>query len=619
MGLGATDILAVLDALSPEPEWETDLALVSSYSVDLVAAAALVIALAGEGRDHEDMRHAPLARACERMRGRFRVICQAGRVGVPKERSQTALVLADRWFREVDRDGNHDSWHAKLALVRYRRIERPADVGWRLWVGSRNLTQDTSWDSALLAVGRPGAGDRASHGIAHAGKVLANHAALDGVNPDAFERELRQVVWSWPDDVISVESFTLWTGQSDSALPQAPAKTRRLVAISPFADGATLAALGRLGHQGTTRCLLTSRATLDAVAGQRQAPLAGFDELYALDAAAPEDGDRDGEAPDDEQYSEVHRGLHAKLLLFQTDRSDTLWLGSANLTARAWGGGNAEVMAQLRVRPEVGNALVEDFIKSVAEAVPPSTLAAVPPEEDSVERALDAIRNRIAASWHGQLVLDDSTVRCQAAKAPIGASEPFTLRIALLGSGAPVEWPPGSRTVNLTRPPLQLLTELVVLELRSKEVADSAVRWVARAPLDPPPDVSRDRAVLSRLMGPRAFLAWLRTLIQEISGDHGDARWPPVDGPGNRSVQGRAAGIELHAPSLEAVLRAWARDRPAVVRIDRAVLLWAAEIRTAYAASEEPAERQALEELEAFERSWSVLRAGLQLDGEGRR
>ena len=41
LGLDCTDSLAVLDALAPEPGWETDLALFSSYSVDLVAVAEL--------------------------------------------------------------------------------------------------------------------------------------------------------------------------------------------------------------------------------------------------------------------------------------------------------------------------------------------------------------------------------------------------------------------------------------------------------------------------------------------------------------------------------------------------------------------------------------------------
>ena len=243
MGLDRTDSLAVLDALAPDPGWATDVALVSSYSVDLVAAAALVVALAGEGDDHERMRNAPLARACEFMRGRFRVICQAGRVAVPSSGAST-LVIADRWIREVPHDGNERSWHAKLALVRYSPVEgERGEPEWRLWIGSRNLTRDTSWDSALTAVGRPRRKtDDISHAVSRAGRVLAERAALPDWGPERVEKELQQVHWAWPSEVKTVVAFGLWP-DADAApgFPPAPPRLERVVAVSPFMDGTVTA------------------------------------------------------------------------------------------------------------------------------------------------------------------------------------------------------------------------------------------------------------------------------------------------------------------------------------------------------------------------------------------
>lgn len=114
-------------------------------------------------------------------------------------------------------------------------------------------------------------------------------------------------------------------------------------------------------------------------------------------------------------------------------------------------------------------------------------------------------------------------------------------------------------------------------------------------------------------MGPRAFLAWLRTLLNEVAGDDADPRWPPT----KRIGRGSAVGHELHlrAPTLEAVLRAWAKDRDAVLRVDRAVQVWAAEIRTACAGTDEPDEVEALRQLAVFEQSWAVVRAGFELSG----
>ncbi len=616
MGLAKTDSLAVLDAVSPEPGWETSLALVSSYSVDLVAAAALVIALAGEGRDHEDMRHAALARACERMRDRFRVVCQAGRVTVPDHRSQEALVLADRWFREVPRDGNQDTWHAKLALIRYTREDDPAQVAWRLWFGSRNLTRDTSWDAAVVAVGRPGRGNRISASIAGAGRLLARRAELPGIDPGALERELSAVAWAWPDDVVRVRSWALWTGDERAVrLPRAPDGLSHLLAISPFADGGTLRKLGKLGARDVPRWLLTTRDTLDRLHGQKQRPLARFDRVFALDAADPEAGDDDRVGDEQDQMVEVHRGLHAKLLLLRTGATDRLWLGSANLTRRAWGGGNAECMAELEVHREVGDALIEEFVKSVAETVPEDQLASDAPPDDAVLRELDQVRNRIAAAWaQARLRVEGDRLWCDAGTPPVAGRDPVTLAVGLLGGDDLRAWPADQRSLDLPRPPLPQLTELVVLELRSTVEPEHVVRWVARTPLDPPPGVERDRAVLARLMGPRAFLAWLRTLLHEVAGDEADPRWPPA-----RRVAGTAGGgsrLPLRSPTLEAVLRAWAQDREAVVRVDRAIRTWAAEIRAAHEGTGEPDEIDALGQLAAFERNWAVVRAGLGLPAE---
>ena len=102
--------------------------------------------------------------------------------------------------------------------------------------------------------------------------------------------------------------------------------------------------------------------------------------------------------------------------------------------------------------------------------------------------------------------------------------------------------------------------------------------------------------------------------VEEITGDDADPRWPPPKRSGRGSGGGN--GLLLRAPTLEAVLRVWAKDRDAVLRVDRAVQVWAAQIRTAYAGTEEPDEVAALKQLAAFDESWAVVRAGLKLPME---
>ncbi len=566
------DSVAVLDALTPDPGWETEVAFLSTYSTDLVAAAAVVMALAGEGDDHERIRNAGLARACERMRDRFRVICQAGRVVVPRSGAST-LVLADRWIREVNHDGNEKSWHAKIALVRYRSTKDGTAVPtWRLWLGSRNLTRDTSWDSAIVAIGRQGTANPIDHSIARIGNTLASRAELPDWPPDRLSGDLGKVHWEWPQEVRQVVSLSLWP-DADAApgLPESPPGLRHLVVVGPFVDGATAKSLGGWGR-GSRRQLLTTPNTLATLRAQKGRPLDGFESLHQLDEpAAAEDGDAERDETGSDQMVEVHRGLHAKLILARAADGDHLWIGSANLTKRAWSGLNTEVVAHLRVAPVVSDGLISGIVDGLSTEVPLDSDAEPPPPDDPIEELLDSHRNRIAAMWDARLLRSQEVpgYRCQLDRSPVGPRDRVALTVRLLGQAQAVPWVPGALAVVLAAVPAHHETELVTLELRSIDRPASSVAWVARARLDPPPDVSRDRAVLARLMGPRAFLSWLRALLDEVAGDEGSDTWPE---PEPRIPDGgdwrKAQGPRLEAPTLEAVLRAWARDPAAVRRVD---------------------------------------------------
>ena len=622
MGLDCTDSLAVLDALAPEPGWETDLALFSSYSVDLVAVAAIVVALAGEGDDHERLRKAPLARACERMRDRFRVVCQAGRVAVPSSGAST-LVIADRWIREVRHDGNERSWHAKLALVRYRPLDDPdSKAEWRLWLGSRNLTRDTSWDSALTALGKvSGTTDSIDESVAQAGAVLAEKAALPGWPATNIEDELRRLHWEWPEDIREVVSFAMWPdAQPATGFPRPPRGLRHVVAVSPFVNGSVARKLSGWGRATKTkRRLLTTPSTLAALAARKAEPLAGFSSLHQLDVpVGAEDADADQDETGDDQMSEVHRGLHAKLVWVRSTKGDELWLGSANLTERAWNGRNTEAVVHARVVPGVGEGLVEGLVKGLATEVLHGGLATEPPAEDAAEQALERLRNRIAAIWDARLERDEASdaIRCETRSAPLRDTDDASLSARLLGQSDWVTWKLNAAAVEFPVPVFHRQTELVELRLRSTEVPDLNASWVARAVMNPPLDVTRDRAVLARLMGPRAFLTWLRALLDDVTGGAGDGPWPErTDEERHEPASWRTAF--LGTPTLESVLRAWMRNPATVRQVDRALEIWAREIKDALPEDAGQDDREALQELRRFEDAWGVIRNGLELAGTG--
>lgn len=611
MGLGKYDSVAVLEGLAPDAGWETDVAIVSTYSLDLVAAAALVTALAGEGEDHEAMKKAALARACERMRDRFRIVCQAGRVAVPRA-GHKALVLADRWIRTVNHDGNTRSWHAKLAFVRY---SNGADVTWRLWLGSRNLTRDTSWDSAVIAVGKKGATlGPETLGVARAAAAIAERAGLTDWPAARIRDELSSIRWAWPMDVLSVDSFALWPeGDPAPGFPKAPAAVKTIVAVGPFIDATTCGRVATWGGVGPLRTLLSVQPTLARLAATKTAKLAVFGDLYAMEPAPPADAP-EPEGVDADQMPDPQRGLHAKLLWCRAADGDHLWLGSANLTARAWGGLNTEAVAHFRVATTVGDALVDEVMKPCRRLTLEEL--AGPTEEDERQKALDSRRNQIAAEWDGRLKRQaDGSFLLSTSPCPLPTGAEAVLTCRMVGGPDLVSWPAGQETVAL--PPVRAHeeTELVELHLTLLGEPIAKVAWVARAPLDPPPSVERDRAVLSRLMGPRAFLLWLRQLIDEVVGDDDDEGWPPRDGVVGAKGRSPARARRDAFPTLESVLRAWSRDQTAIARLDRAVQTWAAHVQAHPPEDASPEETQALRELDLFLGQWGVLRQGLGLGG----
>ena len=263
----------------------------------------------------------------------------------------------------------------------------------------------------MTAVGRNSeTSDSIDRSVAHAGRVLAARAALPGWSAADVEDELIGLHWEWPED-MEVVSFDMWPdAQSAPRFPKVPRGLGHVVAVSPFVNSSIARKLSNWGRRSANRQLLTTPETLAALADQkRRSPLAKFTSLHQLDissGANDADPDHQDETGDD-QMVEVHRGLHAKLLWTRSTGGDELWLGSANLTERAWNGRNTEVMVHARVVPDVGEGLMDCLVNGLSTEVRHDDLVTARPGEDLAEKALDKLRNRIAALWDARLERDD--------------------------------------------------------------------------------------------------------------------------------------------------------------------------------------------------------------------
>ena len=596
--------VSYLDAIRPDPGWQTEYALLASYSADLVALVAALLALAGLDDDRGSGSKVDFANAVDQLADRVRLVAQAGRLVAPAK-TPKILTILDRYVREMNLNETESSWHAKAALAKHITDDGKR-AQWRLWIGSRNLTRDISWDVGLSLIGQVSDSGAEIAGIAELGHTLALHARLPGVSPGTVRAELRRVRWDAPPGCI-IRSLRLLFEDSARALPPEPPKLQKLIVVSPFLDGTLVRQLGKWGDAAMHRTLLSSRTELAKLARQASKPLNGFHELLFLNAPTPDEqlsgdlSDKDSASSQDEEPEP--RGLHAKLIYAEAPGRRLVWTGSANATQRGWNGPNAEIVTELEVTPDVGAGL-EDFVKS-ATTVQLHELGE-PVELDPIDERLENARKQIAGSWsliqrsdaEGHLLSSDHD--------PNPTDPGVQLSLGLLGA-AQFPWPRGATFVRI--PPIAAgeLTELLCVRLT---LGDASISWLQRAPIDPPPGDERDRQALARYLDPRTFLIWIRSLLTGDADVDGGGDWDDDEKSLPRHNSPRSAPI-WWAPTIEEVLKAWSRDPTCLVLIDRKVRHYLELYQAQTDIEQTPEDRSVVEE---FHKTWKVLRRELVLE-----
>ncbi|MEO7679097.1 MAG: hypothetical protein ABIS14_00185, partial [Sphingomonas sp.] len=560
---------------------------------------------------------ADFAESVERMRGTLRVIIQRGRLQCPKNLPKIAAVL-DQFVVEQDYDEEQESWHPKLALVGYKG---PGDErAWRLWIGSRNLTRSRDLDLGLLIDGeaKRRKGTRPLPGVAQIGRRLAALSGLADFPPDAVSAELEPLCWRAPDD-IALDSIALHERGSAATTPLPMGAVERVVAVSPFLCPGFVTTMAGWGDADTRRDLVTTLAAVRGLSLKAKRALKPF-RLLALappqaeqdDALALPTGNPDpspqaqateaqaAAAPADNSDAEpVPVSLHAKLFAFSQKKTTRVVMGSANATARAWSGRNAEAVVTF----DAGPLILTGIEALIGSAMPiPREILDEPATSDDDEPAaqLDRCRAKLVAGWPLSLTRTLDHFVLQAGSAPMLGHRGIRLE-AGLATGALVPWPDGKQTLVLGEVPLAWQTDLLQLRL---VLGDASCAWLQRAPVDPPIAADRDRAAIGRFLGVRAFYAWMRGLLDGDLGTPDNESWEHHQGDERAPLHGRHGLDDL---TLEDILTAWTRDEIAFRRTDARFETYLAAI-LAHDETLLPEDRRALEALRGI---WGAARQAL--------
>ena len=549
--------LSYLTAIRPDPGWETDLCLVTSYSSDMVVLVATMLALAGLDDDRGSGSKVDFASAHEKLSGRLRFLVQAGRMSAPKVK-QAILGIMDRFVCEIKHDERVRSWHPKLTLVRYVNPNQEL-VQWRFWIGSRNLTRDNSYDLGLLLVANPDEEGAQVPGIGDIGNFLSETAGFTQQTRTSIRSELERASWVAPVG-INLRQIEFRHDGVLAGLPKIPEGLAELLVVSPFLDGRVIRSLGKLGSATTKRLLLSSRSSLSVLLHQSQQPMKGFEQLLYMDAP-----DIDAEISEaekgQEEAEQIFRGLHAKLICAKLQQGARVWLGSANATTRGWQGSNTEAIAVLDVSDELydelrefvskGRILSEDDLDSV--------------EPDLHEGLLEEARKKIVSEWKTRLVFENGVPLLTSETALNPGIPNVNMKVGLLTSNT-VNCPRDVKSLNLPPVPTYQFTEFVLVQL---SIDEFNTEWVQKVDLVDGIPKDRDQRALARHLSPRIFLEWIRSLLHSDYVGDGGGRWDEEIKPINRAGENSVMATPWWAPSLEEVLRAWSRNPDSIRSVDK--------------------------------------------------
>ena len=185
-----------LDELRPGRLETVKLALFATYSVDLSAVAAALLALIGRNNDKGSGTAVDFAEAIDRLRDHVKIIIQRGRIARPVALPRIAGIL-DQFIVEQPYDEHERSWHPKIALVAYNCPK--GETRWKLWIGSRNLTRSQDLDAGVLLDGseKRAKGRVRLPGVGALGGSLARCASRE--DADDISEQLEAIWWDAPD------------------------------------------------------------------------------------------------------------------------------------------------------------------------------------------------------------------------------------------------------------------------------------------------------------------------------------------------------------------------------------------------------------------------------------
>lgn len=353
------------DALSPPLGYRMDIAVATTYSLDLPAMllAPLTFALQDHSGDADSadpiasLEVDPIAtlESVRRYADRLTIFCQGGAIYPTSYRS--ILTFVEDAIVEVGAPRQGAVFHPKVWAIRFANSN--GEHLHRCLVLSRNLTFDNSWDTILTLDELVNDGDAGGIDGRPLGRFVSELPALSA---KLLETERRRQIadlattigrtrFAPPAPYLSGEIIPLGLPWSE---PLTLPESSRLLVVSPFLGAGALKSLAA----GTREMLLLSRPRSLDVLGELK-NVAGYvlDETVEQEPGTDPPGARGDDVVDETSADHVPAsettppisGLHAKFYISARGHEAEIVTGSANATGAGFDG-NVEVVVRLHGR-----------------------------------------------------------------------------------------------------------------------------------------------------------------------------------------------------------------------------------------------------------------------------
>jgi hypothetical protein len=334
------------ECFAAPPGHALECAVGTTYSLDLDSLLFALFCLATSGVEDPDGalgNPVALLEAIHRLSDHVTLFAHAGETHAP-ERPRALYALLERCMVPAHGRGGA-IFHPKLWVLRYRSRSSDA-VLMRVVVLSRNLTSSRAWDTFVCLEGSPGGAvcDESrelgellralpSFAVAGQGPAEARLAQLESL-AHAVERTRFEA----PSPFEGTAAFVALGVVPGRRFEPSPGS--RLLAISPFVSSGTLGVLRALAPRAQLvgRGEEMAKCSPDVLARWEAFVL---HEGASADAEVLDDGANEGAA------DAAPQGLHAKVLVVESNQRATWWLGSANLTDPVRSGASVELMVRL--------------------------------------------------------------------------------------------------------------------------------------------------------------------------------------------------------------------------------------------------------------------------------